>query len=281
MSAHNFWNNFSHGFMHGMFGNSPFFCCGWGNWGCNTFFNSNLYFVPNVFSMMNFSQLMPEMSPPAFPNVSFDVNELFPVDKWEVPSNNNFDFNFNVGFDTFEHTKEPEKAGNLKPAKMTGKSVNDKYFDKMSEYILSQEGGYVNDPADRGGETNKGITKATYDDYRRRKGLPIRNVREITAQEIKDIHYEFFTQCGADKIDNPQMALMVFDVAIGSGVARAKKMFKESGGDINKFEKLRRDFYKNIVKNNPTQNRFIKGWNNRVTHTREFASANLPEKVSA
>ncbi len=77
------------------------------------------------------------------------------------------------------------------------------------------------------------------------------------------------------------MALMVFDVAIGSGVSRAKKMFKQSGGDINKFEQLRREFYNNIVKNDSLQKRFIKGWNNRVNHTREFASANLPDKVSA
>lgn len=287
MSAHNFWNNFTHGFMHGMFNSNPFFGCFGGNWGCNMFFNScfspfnsfnsNLYFVPNVFSAMNFNQLMPNMSPPMPTTGMIDMNKLFPVDNWQAPSDNNFDFN--VGFDTFEY-KETPKAGNIKPAKMTGTSVNDKYFDKMSEYILSQEGGYVNDPTDRGGETNKGITKATYDDYRRRKGLPVRNVREITAQEIKDIHYEFFTACGADKIDNPQMALMVFDVAIGSGVPRAKKMFKQSGGDINKFEQLRREFYNNIVKNDSSQKRFIKGWNNRVNHTREFASANLPDKVS-
>lgn len=34
-------------------------------------------------------------------------------------------------------------------------------FSKISSVILRHEGGYVNDPNDRGGETNMGITIAT------------------------------------------------------------------------------------------------------------------------
>ncbi|MGT8735372.1 glycosyl hydrolase 108 family protein [Klebsiella pneumoniae] len=35
-------------------------------------------------------------------------------------------------------------------------------FSKISSVILQHEGGYVNDPNDRGGETNMGITIATW-----------------------------------------------------------------------------------------------------------------------
>lgn len=40
--------------------------------------------------------------------------------------------------------------------------MNEQNFDKMLKFILQHEGGYVNDPHDLGGETNKGITHNTY-----------------------------------------------------------------------------------------------------------------------
>lgn len=292
MSAHNFWNNFNIGFLHGMFNSNPFFGCCMNNFpvfnSCfmPVFNTSNLFFVPNVFSAMNFSQLMPNMSPPMPDTGQIDINKLFPVDKWQMPVSDNYSFNFNAGmFDTFQKTSGVEtnikKGSSSAQAKMLGSSINEKYFDKMLSHILSQEGGYVNDPSDSGGETNKGVTKATYDAYRKKKGLPLRNVREITDAEVREIYHEFFTGSGADKIDNPRMALMVFDTAVGSGCAKAKELFRKSGGDINKYEELRREWYADIVRRRPKDKKFIKGWNNRITHTMEFASANLPSSTSA
>lgn len=329
MSAHNFWNNLTHGFMHGMFGNSPFFGCSWGGWGCNISFNScftpmfsSNYLVPNVFSTMNFNSLMPEMSLPSLPNVSIDVNELFPTDNWMESAFNNSNFNSNISntfnnvtnntntifqtnnwlkpinsnysfsFDTFikqsqvTPKKETTRSQNIsnssvKPAKMTGNSVNDKYFDKMLSHILGSESGYANHPNDKGGETNRGVTKETYNNYRRRKGLPTQSVRYITDAEVKDIYYEIFVECGADKIDNPQVAFMVFDVSVNSGATIGKKMFRECGGDFNKMEQWRRNHYANLVKKDPSQKDFIKGWNNRVTNAMNFAKNNLPDRVTA
>ena len=165
-------------------------------------------------------------------------------------------------------------------AKMLQQSVNDKYFDKMLSYILTKEGGYVNDPSDSGGETNKGVTKATYDRYRKSKGLKTQSVRYIADSEIKEIYFNIFKSCGADKIDNPQMAIMVFDTAVNCGPKKAKELFKKSDGDLQKYEKLRRDFYSKLATKRPKDKKYLKGWNNRVTDTMAFAQT-LPDKQLA
>jgi lysozyme family protein len=38
-------------------------------------------------------------------------------------------------------------------------------FDNALRIVLQLEGGYSNDPFDRGGATNYGIVQATYNDY--------------------------------------------------------------------------------------------------------------------
>ena len=38
-------------------------------------------------------------------------------------------------------------------------------------FILKWEGGFANDPTDRGGATNKGVTIATYEAYCKKKEI--------------------------------------------------------------------------------------------------------------
>ncbi len=45
-------------------------------------------------------------------------------------------------------------------------------INKLKPFILKWEGGFVDDPADLGGATNKGVTIGTYREYRKKKGLP-------------------------------------------------------------------------------------------------------------
>ncbi len=51
-------------------------------------------------------------------------------------------------------------------------------FNKAVRIILAHEGGYVNHPADPGGETNMGISKRSYPD------LDIKNLTVAMAKEI-------------------------------------------------------------------------------------------------
>lgn len=155
--------------------------------------------------------------------------------------------------------------------------MNDENFEKMLKMILSHEGGYVNNPNDKGGETNKGITHTTYDNYRKRKGLPTRSVKYITNEEVLDIYYNnYYKSCGADKLDNPQLAFYVFDTAVNMGPSRAQEFLTKSNGNLETFERLRREKYKEFAKNDPTQAGFLQGWQNRVTTTKNFALNNLP-----
>lgn len=152
-------------------------------------------------------------------------------------------------------------------------------YPNMLKFVLAREGGYVNDKDDPGGETNKGITHTTYNSYRRSKGLPTRSVKYITTEELEDIYYHnYYKASGADKIENPQLALYVFDTAILHGVSDAKQMLKKSGGDLDKFEQLRREHYYKVVEEKPAKKKFLQGWLNRVDHLKDFATTVLPKE---
>ena len=135
----------------------------------------------------------------------------------------------------------------------------DENFEKMLKFILEREGGYVNDPSDLGGETNKGITAATYNSYRMSKGLKKQSVKYISDKEIKDIYYNrYYKASGADKINNPILASYVFDTAVNMGVSRAVSFLKQSNGDVDKFEQLRRAEYSAIAKRRPKNKKYLK-----------------------
>ena len=142
-------------------------------------------------------------------------------------------------------------------------------FEIALKYSLQFEGGYVNDPDDRGGATNKGITKAVYDDYRKKNSLPIQSVKNISDKEVHDIYYkQYWLAAGCDKLSD-KLAIVVFDFGINSGVSRAKRYLTLTQ-DPNKYLDLREAFFKKIVQNRPSQKKFLKGWLNRVNNLRKI-----------
>ena len=61
---------------------------------------------------------------------------------------------------------------------------------KLIPFILRWEGGFANDPADRGGATMKGITIGTFTTYRKSKGKPtptVTDLKNISDQEWGDV----------------------------------------------------------------------------------------------
>lgn len=163
-------------------------------------------------------------------------------------------------------------------------------FDDCLNFILRWEGGFVDDSADRGGATNKGITQCTYDEWRERKGYDPRPVRAIETGEVWQIYLEQYwkpARCAA--LDAP-MNLALFDAAVQHGTTRAIKWLQDilavpvdghfgprTMAACDDYEANhgtahlaaafldRRDrFYAAIIANDPSQKRFEKGWANRM-----------------
>jgi lysozyme family protein len=65
-----------------------------------------------------------------------------------------------------------------------------KNFQQVTNWLLIHEGGFVNNPNDPGGATNKGITQRVYDGYRRKKSLPLQSVALMSDVECWEIYEE-------------------------------------------------------------------------------------------
>lgn len=98
--------------------------------------------------------------------------------------------------------------------------------EKLLPIILKWEGGFVNDPVDKGGATNKGVTLATYKRYRQIHKQPIPTVddlKKITDEEVMAILKEFYwDKMKADDINNQSIANLCVNTIWGSGAGYIK-----------------------------------------------------------
>lgn len=148
-------------------------------------------------------------------------------------------------------------------------------FEIAMKYLYSVEGGYSNNQADKGGATNFGITQATYNSYRKNKGKAAQSVHNITKNEVEEIYFNnYWCLSGANKVKNKAIALILFDSAVNHGVGTAKQMYVRAGDNVENFLNLRLEKYNAIVKRNPSQKVFLKGWNNRINKLRSFIAQN-------
>ena len=137
--------------------------------------------------------------------------------------------------------------------------------DQILAGILQREGGYVDDPADKGRCTNMGITIGTLRDWRG-AAVTCDDVRRLTEAEARDIYRARYLRPfdGIDAAIKPQ----VVDIAVNAGVLRAKALLalaQQSDKPVATalvIERLKH--YARIVAADPTQSRFIKGWVNRA-----------------
>jgi len=169
-------------------------------------------------------------------------------------------------------------------------------LERFFPHLLRFEGGFVNDPADPGGATNKGITLATFQRY----ATPLLGVAptldnlralsdvqafsiykvgywdplhadEIVDQPFAEIFFDFHVNAGAVAVRVLQGALndtgskprLAADGVMGPGTLEALHGSDQTG--LYRIYKQRRiDYYRDLVARRPTLTKFLNGWLKRV-----------------
>lgn len=160
----------------------------------------------------------------------------------------------------------------------------------LAPFIRRWEGGFVDDPDDRGGATNMGVTLATW----QKCGYDKNHDGHIDATDIKllspdDFIYvlrKYWNTWKADQIKNQSIANILVDwvwlsgrwgVTIPQGLLSTKHDGIVGPGTIacinshdpetlfKMIQLARENFIFNIVKRDPKQRKFYKGWMLRLS----------------
>jgi hypothetical protein len=129
--------------------------------------------------------------------------------------------------------------------------------------VLQREGGYVANDAGKG-PTNFGINQSANPDI---------DVKKLTKEQAAEIYKKRYY----DPLVIDGMSLeakrAVVDAGVNMGVNTAKKLWEQSGGDLNKFTDLRNARYEQIAANDPTKEKYLKGW---VARSESFRPTEVP-----
>ncbi|MEO6520232.1 MAG: glycosyl hydrolase 108 family protein [Mucilaginibacter sp.] len=164
---------------------------------------------------------------------------------------------------------------------------------------MAAEGGYANNPADTGGETFKGVSRnnnpnwsgwVTIDAIKATNPPNLNaalnaNTALLTAiQSFYQVNYWNANQTGS--INDQQIANQVFDTSVNMGTGRGAQFLQQAAGVTadrivgpatlaavnaanaetlyNQFIALRKQYYINIIANNPSQAQFRNSWFSRL-----------------
>lgn len=170
--------------------------------------------------------------------------------------------------------------------------IQDKKFEKAFQEVLGFEGGYSDDPDDRGGKTKFGITEATA----RRLGYK-GDMKDLTLDQAKKLYYDHYWKCwNYDKIEDERIATEMFDQAVNMGPGTANRNLQKAynllsrgkAGDlkvdgilgpitltyVNRYPYqddllqllniLQAKHYIDIIEKDPSQEKFFRGWLQRT-----------------
>lgn len=158
---------------------------------------------------------------------------------------------------------------------------------------LRNEGGYVNDPDDPGGETYRGVARLIFgkwngwtivDQLRKQGGFPLSLDKHEELQRKVDAFYRtsFWDRISGDDILNQQVADSIFDFAVNAGVGTSTVlaqhvaeveadgvMGEETIRSVNEkdpeyflaaFTVAKIARYLSIVNKRPTSRKYFYGW---------------------
>lgn len=107
-------------------------------------------------------------------------------------------------------------------------------FERCLDEVLKHEGGYVDHARDPGGATNLGVTLGTAKAH----GLDVDgdgdvdkiDVRNLKPRDVRPVYRKsYWLAAGCDALP-AGVDLMIFDLAVNSGVSRAAKFLQEAVG---------------------------------------------------
>jgi lysozyme family protein len=153
-------------------------------------------------------------------------------------------------------------------------------FNQAVQKTLVHEGGYVNNPHDKGGPTKYGITQAD---------MPGVNIAAITPEQATAYYSEHYWKPLYSQINDQSLAEKLFDMGVLFGVGTAVKLLQigmcangeitlvsdgdfgpETLKDVNQYGSvagyrvmLLNHVYE-VVNRNPNDAVFLQGWVNRI-----------------
>lgn len=166
-------------------------------------------------------------------------------------------------------------------------------FKTYAPFLSSWEGGYANNKNDKGGETYRGVTIATWTAYCKRKSInaPLKKMSQAQWEEIMTSGY--WDAVHASDLRSQSVANQVADFAVNAGVNRAAVTLQQAVNSANHdtalkvdgivgaktlaaanalnaatlywtFRELRTNYYKSLASKSAKQATFLKGWLRRV-----------------
>lgn len=156
-------------------------------------------------------------------------------------------------------------------------------FNKGFDFIINNEGGYVNDKNDNGGATKYGISQRSY---------PHVNIKNLTIEDAKKIYYcDYWLKGKIEQIPDEKVAIKVFDFSVNLGIRASvivlQRALRSVGMKVQEdglmgpqtisatvsseapilltaLKSEAAGYYRIIVAKNPSQQKFLNGWLNRA-----------------
>lgn len=156
-------------------------------------------------------------------------------------------------------------------------------YASLTDWVISIEGGYVEDDAGAG-PTNHGINAKAYFNVKDASELTQAQkdfIKNLSLDEARKIYKKnYWDKIDADKLP-PEMRAVAFDAAVNQGVGWTKSALEKAGGDPAAFLQMRRERYQEIIANNPEKfQRYEKSWNSRLDKLEASLTGKTPSLSS-
>lgn len=164
-------------------------------------------------------------------------------------------------------------------------------IDSIVYDVIEREGGFSDNPNDKGGATKYGITIPTLSEWMGARPATIDDIRNLTKEAAMHIYQDMYiNKPHLNLIKDDGLRAVVFDTGVNNGTGTAIKLLQNAVGAvadgilgavtlgavaafppkemITRFLNARQAYDNNIVARNPSQEEFADGWKNRIDELR-------------